>query len=89
MNTEPNTTNTIIIYRSYTPAMKKSQEKYRAAHREKINEYKRRYYANLPEEKKKELLQKMSARRRERNLERELDDILEQANDDDAKRIIT
>jgi hypothetical protein len=69
--------------------MKNYQEKYRAAHREKINEYKRRYYANLPEEKKKELLQKMSARRRERNLERELDDILEQANDDDAKRIIT
>ena len=89
MTTESNTADTIIIYKSYTPAMKNYQEKYRAAHREKINEYKRRYYANLPEEKKKEMLQKMSARRRERNLERELDDILEQANDDDAKRIIT
>ena len=61
MATESNTASTIMIYKSYTPAMKKHEDKYRAAYREKINEYKRRYYANLPEEKKKEMLQKMSA----------------------------
>jgi hypothetical protein len=42
---------THIIYKSYTPSVKQSQERYRNENREKYNSYMKQYYQNLSEEK--------------------------------------
>lgn len=54
----------IVVYKTYTESAKRGQAKYRAANRDKYNEYMREWFKRMPEEKRAQLRAKKAERER-------------------------